>query len=268
MPPAHSRRPSPSNLFGDRAVLQRDKPVPIWGTANPGEPITVRFRGQCETTLADSDGGWEVRLKPMPASADPADLEIAGKGTHVVRDLVVGDVWLASGQSNMEFTVKGVSDAAREMSAADLPLVRHFKVERAVSGLPVREIPTRGWESASPATVGEFTAVGYFFAREVIRRIGVPIGIVHSSWGGTPVESWMSEAARGSTSVAAVLRERWLKAMAKNGRPKGLAAIRPRWPHGNGGGSGQGGDSPIPWNGRSHRPRTTPRSCPEASSTE
>ena len=212
MPP--SGPPSFSPLFGDHAVLQRDKPVPIWGTAAPGEPISVRFQGQCKTTITGPDGSWRVCLEPLAASASPADLEVAGQERRVVRDVVVGDVWLASGQSNMEFTVKGVVNAAREMAEADFPLIRHFKVERTVSTEAGRGITSKGWERSAPATVGEFTAVGFFFAREVFGKVGVPVGIVHSSWGGTPVESWMSDSAREATSLAAVLRDRWRKSMA------------------------------------------------------
>jgi sialate O-acetylesterase len=163
--------------------------------------------------VADGDGRWSVCLEPLPACADPADIEVSSGATTIARDVVVGDVWLASGQSNMEFTVKGARDAAKEMAAADFPLIRHIKVGQAVATSPVREISSAGWESAAPGTVGEFTAVGFFFAREVHARLRVPLGILHSSWGGTPIESWMSDEARGSTSLAEVLRARWRQAM-------------------------------------------------------
>jgi sialate O-acetylesterase len=151
----------------------------------------------------------------LAASAEPADLEIAGRRNVIFHDILVGDVWLASGQSNMEFCVKGVVNAAEEMAAADFRLIRHFKVERAVSTTPGRMIVSRGWESSTPETVGEFTAVGFFFAREIHRQVGVPIGIVHSSWGGTPIESWMSDSARESSSVAGELRKRWRQSVSE-----------------------------------------------------
>ncbi len=214
MPPSSPKSPSLFPLFGDRAVLQRDQPILLWGRAGPGAPVSVRFRDRAAETEADGEGRWRVCLAPLPACADPAGIEVTSGGeTTIARDVVVGDVWLASGQSNMEFTVKGARDAAKEMAAADFPLIRHLKVGQAVATAPVREISSAGWESAAPGTVGEFTAVGYFFARKVHAQIGVPVGILHSSWGGTPIESWMSNEARSSTSLAGALEARWRQAM-------------------------------------------------------
>jgi sialate O-acetylesterase len=206
-------------LFSDHAVLQQGRPVPVWGSAAAADPITVTFRGQTARTVAGADGRWVVYLKPLSASSDPADLVVAGQSTVTVHDVVVGEVWLCSGQSNMEFTVAGnwskVDNADAEVAAADYPLVRQLKIERAVATAPAATAKTGGWQPASPKTVGEFTAVGYFFARDIHRALGVPVGIVFSSWGGTPIESWMSDAARGSTSVAGTLDARWRKAMSE-----------------------------------------------------
>lgn len=214
MPPSSPSSPSLFTLFGDRAVLQRDQSIPLWGRAGPGAQVSVRFRDRAAETRADNEGRWRVCLAPLPACADPADIEVASGGeTTISRDVVVGDVWLASGQSNMEFTVKGARDAAKEMAAADFPHIRHIKVGQAVATAPVREISSTGWESAAPGTVGEFTAVGYFFARKIHAQVGVPVGILHSSWGGTPIESWMSDKARSSTSLAGALKARWRQAM-------------------------------------------------------
>ena len=206
-------------LFSDHAVLQRGKPVPIWGSAGPSDPITVTFRGQTVRATAGNDGRWMAYLAPLAASSDPADLVVAGQNTVTVHDVLVGEVWLCSGQSNMEFTVDSggevyrVDHADAEEAAANYPLIRQLKIERAVATEPATTAKTSGWQPASPSTVREFTAVGYFFARDIHRALGVPVGIILSSWGGTPIESWMSDAARGSTSGAGTLDLRWRKAM-------------------------------------------------------
>ncbi|HEY5078751.1 MAG TPA: sialate O-acetylesterase, partial [Opitutaceae bacterium] len=208
-------------LFGDHAVLQRDKPVPVWGHAGAGDPITLSFRGQTVRATAGADGHWSVTLAPMGASADPADLVVAGRNTVTLHDIVVGEVWLCSGQSNMEFTVDDggqtyrVNNYKAEVAAANYPMIRQLKVDRTVKIAPADTVNTSGWKAATPETVGQFTAVGYFFARDIQNAIGVPIGIVDSPWGGTPVESWMSDAARNSTSLAATLDARWKKAMSE-----------------------------------------------------
>jgi len=205
--------------FSDHAVLQSGRPVPVWGSAGPGDAVAVTFRGQTERTVAGRDGRWSVTLEPLAPSSDPADLVVAGQGTVTVHDVVVGEVWLCSGQSNMEYTVNNggstyrVDNAEAEMAAANYPLIRQLRVEHAVAASPATNARTGGWQAASPKTVGEFTAVGYFFARDIHRALGVPVGIILSSWGGTTIESWMSDAARASTSVAGTLDARWKEAM-------------------------------------------------------
>ena len=206
-------------VFGDNAVLQRGKPVPVWGSAGAGEPITVRFRGQSASGIAGSDGRWSVNLPALDASADPADLVVSGSSTITLHNIVVGEVWLCSGQSNMEFVVDDgggyrVDHAEAETANAKYPLIRQLRVDRTVATSPERTVKTSGWIPASPETAGEFTAVGYFFARDIHRALGVPIGIILSPWGGTPVESWMSDAARDSTSIGPVLDKRWKEQMA------------------------------------------------------
>jgi len=215
-------------VFSDHAVLQRGKPLPIWGTAGPGDAVAVTFRGQTVRTVAGKDGRWQVRLKPLAASSDPADIIVDGRTSVTVRDVVVGDVWLCSGQSNMEFTVDDGGDTYRvdhaneEVAAADFPMIRQLKVERTVATAPAQTVKTGGWQPASPATVGQFTAVGYFFARDLHLALGVPIGIIDSPWGGTPIESWMSDAARSSTSIGAELDARW-KEQVKEWPPERVA---------------------------------------------
>jgi sialate O-acetylesterase len=210
-----------ATLFTDHAVLQRDKPVPVWGSAGAGDTVTVSFHGQSVHAVAGPDGSWMATLAPVSASAQPADLVVQGHNTVTLHDVVVGEVWLCSGQSNMEFTVDDggftyrVRDAEAELAAANYPLIRQIKVERTVAMAPARTVKTSGWTAATPQTVRGFTAVGYFFARDIHRAIGVPVGIIDSPWGGTPIESWMSDEARRSTSLGSTLDERWKKALSE-----------------------------------------------------
>jgi sialate O-acetylesterase len=207
-------------LFGDHSVLQRDKPLPIWGTAGAGDTVVVTFHGQSAKAVAGADGRWMARLGPFPASAVPSDLVASSSNTVTIHDVLVGEVWLCGGQSNMEFKVDDggftyhVNNSRDELAAASYPLIRQIEIKRAVSTTPVSIPETKGWKVASPDTVGVFTAVGYFFARDIHRATGVPVGIILSCWGGTPVESWMDDAARASTSVSATLDARWAKAKA------------------------------------------------------
>ena len=207
-------------LFTDHAVLQRDKVIPIWGSASAGEKVTVMFAGQKREATPGSDGRWIALLDPLPGTAQGADLIVAGRNVLTVRDVVVGEVWLCSGQSNMEFTVearpgwqanRSVLQAPAEIAAANYPMIRQVRIEHVVAEAPADTVATSGWVPAAPDTVGGFTAVGYFFARDLFQKLGVPIGIVHSSWGGTPVESWMSPAALASDPAFAVVGERWRK---------------------------------------------------------
>jgi sialate O-acetylesterase len=222
-PRAAAADPAPltvAPLFSDHAVLQRDKAVPVWGTASPGAEVTVQFHGNVGRATAGPDGRWMARIGPFPASADPSDLVITGPATLTLHDILVGEVWLCSGQSNMEFKVDDGGDTYRvdhagdEVAAAHYPLIRQVDIERTVAAAPATTVTSTGWQAASPETVGKFTAVGYFFARDIHRSLGVPVGIILTCWGGTPVESWMSDSARASTSLAAVLAERWAKSVA------------------------------------------------------
>lgn len=201
--------------FSDHAVLQCDQPLPLWGTADPGEQIVVSFRGQKVKTVAGSDGRWQLELQPIAATAEPAELTVAGQQSLVLHDIVVGEVWLASGQSNMEWPLNLAYDSAHEIATANFPLIRHLKIEHAAGPTPAAFAKNSGWEPASPKTAGGFTAVGYFFARELHRQLGVPVGIIHSSWGGTAIESWLSDEARRATPLASVLEARWKKAVSE-----------------------------------------------------
>ncbi len=190
--------------FGDHMVLQRDQPVPIWGTATPDEKITVTFAGQEKSAITDASGHWRLDLAPLAASAEPRDLTVSATNalnsqpsTLNFSDVLVGEVWLCGGQSNMERQLgprppqKPIVDWEKEVAAADHPLIRQLYVEQTTSLAPRSTVKT-SWTVCSPATAADFTAVGYFFARDLQAKIGVPVGIIHSSWGGTPAEAWTS----------------------------------------------------------------------------
>lgn len=202
-------------LFTDHAVLQRDKSVPVWGHAQAGEKITVTFAGHTVQTTADANGRWTTSLPALEASGESRDFVVTGNNTVTLSDVVVGEVWLCSGQSNMAFMVRQAQNAPAEIAAANFPLIRQVQVERAVETAPVETGKTKGWQAATPEKVGEFTAVGYYFARDLHRKLGVPIGLINSSWGGTPVESWMSPAAVASQAEFSVITERWQKKLAE-----------------------------------------------------
>lgn len=180
-------------LFSDHMVIQRYENVPVWGWAERGEKIVVSFRNQTKSTQADRQGKWMVSLDPTPAGG-PYEMQIRGKQeTIILKDILVGEVWVCSGQSNMEWVVSNSQDADAEIAAANYPQIRHFKVPHLVSSQPQSTLEGEiDWQVCQPATVGNFTAVGYFFARELHQRLGVPIGLINSSWGGTEVEAWIS----------------------------------------------------------------------------
>ena len=200
-------------IFKDHAVVQRDKPLPVWGRATAGEKLAVTFRDQTFNTTADADGRWIVYFAPLAASSDGAELVVTGNDTVVVKDVLVGEVWLASGQSNMEWPASRVHEDEKPMTAVEIPLLRHLKIEQTVAGSPEEMVSTGEWQTASAETVGGFSAVAYFYARELQRKIGVPVGIINSSWGGTEIEAWMSDASRQATAHGATIDLRWQQAM-------------------------------------------------------
>ena len=178
-------------LFRDNAVLQRDKPVPVWGRATPGEKVTVSFAGQIVSNVADGNGYWSIVLDAMSACAEPANMTVSGQNTLTVYNVLIGEVWLCSGQSNMAWLVRNSFNPEEEIAAANHPLIRHFKVPLVAASAPAEECGG-GWEVCTPQTVGGFSAVAYYFGRELHLKLGVPIGIINSSWGATAIESWMS----------------------------------------------------------------------------
>ncbi len=181
-----------ARIFSDHVVLQRQKPIPVWGWANPGERLNVSFAGQTKAAAADASGKWTVEFAPIEAGG-PFELKLAAGSENLsVKDILVGDVWLCSGQSNMEWTVKQADNFALEKRDADYPQIRQFFVEHTVEIEPQADLKKGEWKVGSPETVGDFTAVGFFFAREIYKKLNVPVGLVHSSWGGSQIEGWIS----------------------------------------------------------------------------
>jgi sialate O-acetylesterase len=179
----------PNPLFTDGAVLQRGQPVPVWGAARDGEKVTVEIDRQKVSTTA-ADGKWSVSLKPLKEGG-PHTMKISGDNSVTVNNLLVGEVWVCSGQSNMEWPFSKVHNAQEEGPKADYPKIRMFTVKRKVSIKPLAEAEG-SWVECSPQTVGGFSAVGYFFARDLYQKLGVPVGMIHTSWGGTPAQAWTS----------------------------------------------------------------------------
>lgn len=176
-------------MFGDNMILQRDERIHVWGRANPGEEVSVLFAGNRALTRADRGGRWEAFLPPTEAGGSYEMTVAAGSGRITFGNVLVGEVWLCGGQSNMEWWVAVSADAEREIAAADYPQIRSLRVPKRISLAEEDDIEGE-WVVCSPATAGDFTAVGYFFAREIHRRLGVPVGIIDASWGGTQIEPW------------------------------------------------------------------------------
>ncbi|MDR6197285.1 sialate O-acetylesterase [Siphonobacter sp. SORGH_AS_0500] len=184
-----------AKIFADHVVLQRQKPIPVWGWAKPGEKVNVTLAGQTQQTKANAQGKWMVRFSPLEAGGPYALQASAKSGNQHINDVLIGEVWLCSGQSNMEWPVERANQFEKEKKDADYPQIRHFKVEYEFALSPQEDLKTGEWQVCSPATVGGFTAVGFFFARELYQKLKVPIGLLHSSWGGSDVESWLSKEA-------------------------------------------------------------------------
>ena len=179
-------------VLSDGAVLQRDRPVPIWGWAAPGAEVSVALGGADARATAGADGRWRVEMPPMPAGGAGTLTVTSGGERAEARDLLVGDVWVLSGQSNMEWRVVDASDADAEIAGADDAQIRHFKVPQSSASTPQDELAGGAWAAASPETVAEFSAVGYAFARDLRQDRDVPIGLVNVTWGGSRIEPWMS----------------------------------------------------------------------------
>ena len=186
-------------IFGDNMVLQQQQRVPVWGWSTPGAPVTVSFAGQTVKTTAAKDGKWLVKLGKLTASFTPQTLVVESGETRTLTNVLVGEVWLASGQSNMEKPVgkqpgqKPTLNAEQDIAAANYPGIRLFLAEKALSATPLDDLTKfKPWQPCSPATLDgmHFSAAAYFFGREIHTNLNVPVGLIESSWGGTRIEPW------------------------------------------------------------------------------
>jgi sialate O-acetylesterase len=198
-------------IFSDNMVLQQGVAVPVFGTAANGERVTVTFAGQTVSATA-ADGKWLVKLQPLKAGG-PFEMTVEGNNKLTLKNVLVGEVWIASGQSNMGFTLRGAKTGPEAIAASDNPNLRLFSVPNVPSSTPLADLKGGAWVQASPKTTPNFTAVGYFFARDLQKALGVPVGIINSSWGGTFAEAWTNRAALEGNADLKVILDDYAKSM-------------------------------------------------------
>lgn len=194
LPPLMFADPALPHLISDHMVLQQKRPIHIWGKADPDEKITVTLSSESRSSSADPNGNWSVDLPPMSAGG-PFTLIVHGKKDVILKDVMIGEVWIASGQSNMTFALNDAISGPEEVRKADYPDIRVFMVPKKPSAEPQADTLPASWEICSPDTAKEFSAVAYYFARDLHRNLNVPIGIVESAWPGTAIEDWMEPSA-------------------------------------------------------------------------
>ncbi|MFO1022825.1 MAG: sialate O-acetylesterase [Planctomycetales bacterium] len=185
--------------------MQRDKPVNVWGWGSPGEAVTVNFGETSVKGVADSEGKWKVILPPQKTSAKPQDLVVSGKNTITLTDVLVGEVWIGAGQSNMFWPVSESSNPKQEIAGANYPNIRLFQIPMVPSGTPAEDVDAK-WERCSPETVAKFSAVLYSFGREIHTKLeNVPIGLIQTAWSGTKIEAWTPPA--GFAAIPTIRKE-------------------------------------------------------------
>ena len=200
-------------LISDRMLLQQDTPIRIWGWANPGEQVWVQFLEQTARTAADSLGRWEAFLAPLKAGG-PFQMVVSGENTITLTDILVGEVWIASGQSNMAWSVRRSRDADAEIAAAKFPRIRLFEVARKVADQPLEDVEGR-WQQCSPQTVTDFSAVGYYFARHLHQTHRYPVGVIQTAWGGTPSQAWTSRIRLSAERNLTPVLEEWERVLSE-----------------------------------------------------
>ena len=191
-----------ASIFSDHMVLQRDIKLPIWGHAAPGAKVEVQLAGTTKEATADKDGSWSVNFGPLKAGGGPLELSVkSGDETVHMTDILVGDVWVASGQSNMEWPITASDNPESELAAADWPEIRFVDVPNVTSDKPLDSFKSAGWQPCKPENIGSFSAVAYFFGRDLHKELNVPIGLIGCNWGGTPMEAWTSREALESSDT-------------------------------------------------------------------
>ncbi len=227
-----------ASVFTDHMVLQRDREIPVWGMASPGETVSVQLDGKSREVIADEDGKWRVDFAPL-AAGGPLEMTVRTEGSVLnLTDILVGEVWVASGQSNMAWTVKRSANPEEEIAAANWPKIRLLTVSRIALPQPMDEFRSFGWQVCSPETIENFSAVAYYFGRELHQKLDVPIGLINTNYGGTPMEAWTSRdalASRPTFVKDASIAEAALDTKEKlpSGHPSGLfnAMIHPVIPY-------------------------------------
>jgi hypothetical protein len=195
-PAAHANVRLPA-LFTDNMVLQRDTAAPIWGWADDGEQITIEINGRKVQTTA-KDGKFKTKLPKLKASSTPTTLKITGKNSITLNNVLVGEVWIASGQSNMEWPLRASFQSENDIKNAANPNIRLFTVPKNKQLKPIDDVKS-SWQECKPDTVPNFSAVAYYFGRDLQKALDVPVGLIHTSWGGSPAEVWMSEEVLSAT---------------------------------------------------------------------
>ena len=183
-----------ARIFGDNMVLQQQQANPVWGQGTPGSWVRVELAGVAAETRAGPDGNWRVELPPLPAGG-PHEMTVQGPESKHFKNVMIGEVWLASGQSNMDFRLSGAAGAPADIAGAELPDIRCLRVPQVVSRTPIKDLGEVSWQVCSPATAGGFSAVAFYFARALHRQRGVAVGIINATWSGTPAEAWTSNSA-------------------------------------------------------------------------
>ncbi|HEV7779835.1 MAG TPA: sialate O-acetylesterase, partial [Chitinophagaceae bacterium] len=205
-------------IFSDGMVLQRQTKCAVWGWAEPGEQITIEpgWSGKIVSAKADASGKWTAWLQ-TPKAGGPYTIKIQGNNSIELKDVLIGEVWVCSGQSNMVFALKGDHNAKTEIPAADFPSIRYFSVERQYRPEEFSDGPGSVWKRTSPATAGSFSAVAYYFAKKIHQQLNVPVGIVYAAWGGTPAEAWTPAPVIKNDTVLSKYIDRWQTILGKVG---------------------------------------------------
>lgn len=206
-------------LLAPHMVVQRDLPVHVWGKADPGESISVTFRGESKSTVADELGRFDLYLSPGPAGG-PFEMRVKGANEIVLDDILVGEVWVAAGQSNMEWPVRWAGAPETELAASRHPRIRLFRAMHRVSEYAYDDLWGKPWAQCGPDSVADFSAAGYHFARFLQEKLDVPVGLIQLAWGGTPIDSWTSFGALTADSSLMPALAQWAKMM--NAHPAAL----------------------------------------------
>ncbi len=217
-------------LLRDGAVLQRNEPIPVWGTASPGITISIEFAGKTQRVQSDKNGQWRTTFDER-AAGGPFQLTISdGDELITVKDILIGDVWVASGQSNMEWPLRNTTDAEAEISSTNNKQIRHFKIPKSWAVSPVDELAGGQWLPAMQEHLPEFSGVGWYFAKRINAETAVPVGLINATWGGSNIESWMSSAALGATPQSTAARINELTAKSEQ-RAAVTKKTLQRWPN-------------------------------------